>query len=243
MIILENISKSFGDRKILDKLNLEVKKGDKINIIGPSGCGKSTLLRLMMGLYMPDSGRVIIDGTDITKLTSREIMKMRLKFGMLFQSAALFDSMNVADNVAFTLRENLQLPENEVKRLVLEKMEMVGMAGFEAQMPSNLSGGQRKRVGLARAIAANPEIMLYDEPTTGLDPILSTNIEDLIIHLSETMDVTSITVTHQISTIMRTGDKIYMMYEGKLLEPETPATIENSENDYIRHFINGGRTP
>ncbi|MEK7298729.1 MAG: ATP-binding cassette domain-containing protein, partial [Candidatus Margulisiibacteriota bacterium] len=160
--------------------------------------------------------------------------------GTLFQSSALFDSMTVAENVGFSLVENLRLPAGQVSDIVKDKLEWVAMSGYENQMPSQLSGGQRKRVGLARALAADPEIMLYDEPTTGLDPITSTHIEDLIVKLTQTRRVTSVVVSHQISTILRTADKIYMMYEGQLLPPESPATIANSADPRIREFIRGG---
>ena len=239
MIELKNIHKAFDNKKVIKGLSLSVKKGERVAIIGQSGCGKSTLLRLLMGIHMPDQGNILIEGNDITQQNEKEIRKTRLKFGLLFQSAALFDSMNVFDNVAFMLRENLKLDEIEVHKIVKQKLELVGMAGYELADPSSLSGGQRKRVGLARAIATEPEIMMYDEPTTGLDPVLSTNIEDLITKLS-TFGTTTIVITHQISTILRTSDNIYMMNDGKLLPAEQPDTIMESESDLIRHFMSGG---
>jgi phospholipid/cholesterol/gamma-HCH transport system ATP-binding protein len=242
MIEIKNITKHFGTKQVVNNLSLSVKQGEKIAIIGPSGCGKSTLLRLIIGLQFPDAGHILIENQDITQMTTKEINKLRLKFGLLFQSSALFDSMNVEHNVGFTLRENFKFSNDEIQKTVCEKLDLVDMKGTEKSMPSDLSGGMKKRIGLARAIAANPEIILYDEPTTGLDPILSTNIEDLIVKLNKKLNITSIIVTHQISTILRTADKIYMMHEGKLLEPETPKTIYHSQNKYIREFIRGGLT-
>ncbi|MCP4050970.1 MAG: ATP-binding cassette domain-containing protein [bacterium] len=240
MIELISVDKSFADKKIVKGLNLRVNKGERIAVIGQSGIGKSTLLRLILGLHMPDYGRVLIEGNDISKMSFKDIQEIRMKFGIVFQSAALFDSMTVEENVAFPLLENTDLSLSQVKNRVTETLDMVGMSGAELFMPSDLSGGQKKRIGFARAIIARPEIVLYDEPTTGQDPVLSTNIEDLIIKLNDKLKTTSIVVTHQISTIMRAADKIYLMYEGMLLEPETPETIYDSSNDMVRNFIRGG---
>ncbi|MGE4169680.1 MAG: ABC transporter ATP-binding protein [Candidatus Margulisiibacteriota bacterium] len=235
-----DLYKSFPGKTIMSGLSLSIQKGEKIAIIGPSGSGKSTLLRLVMGLQKPNHGTILVEGHNIHRLRPKAVQQLRMKFGMLFQSAALFDSMTVGDNVAFTLREIFRLPESEIKKQVAEKLELVEMSGSENAMPSDLSGGQKKRIGLARALAANPEIMLYDEPTTGLDPILSTNIEDLIVKLNNHLHVTSIVVTHQISTILRTADKIYLVHEGKLFPPETPDSIMDSPNEIVRRFIRGG---
>jgi phospholipid/cholesterol/gamma-HCH transport system ATP-binding protein len=240
MIIIDSISKSFSGHKVIDELSIHIKTGEKVAIIGPSGTGKSTLLRLVMGLQKIDSGSIHVDNADITKMKESDLKKLRMKFGMLFQSGALFDSMNVEENVAFTLVENLNHPEWKIKERVEEVLDLVEMSGSEKKMPSELSGGQRKRIGLARAMAANPEIILYDEPTTGLDPILSTNIENLIVKLNAQLKITSVIVTHQISTILRTADKIYLLHNGKLLAPENPDAIFNSENDFVRKFIKGG---
>jgi phospholipid/cholesterol/gamma-HCH transport system ATP-binding protein len=233
MLKLRNITKTFNGIPIIQDLNLDVETGEKIAIIGPSGCGKSTLLRLIMGLQKPDRGLVEIDGKDITRANTAEIHDVRKHIGMLFQSAALFDSLNVSENVAFPLVETLGYTnEADIKRLVSEKLELVEMPHAASKMPSELSGGQRKRIGLARAIVGNPNIVLYDEPTTGLDPVLSTSIEDLIVKLNNQFNVTSIVVTHQISTILRTADKIYLMKNGRLLPPETPESIRIAANDY-----------
>lgn len=240
MIVLKNISKTFAGHKVIDELNLTVEKGERIAIIGPSGIGKSTLLRLILGLYLPDSGHIHIQGKDITNMHPVFIRHLRLKFGMVFQSSALFDSLTVAHNVAFPLIENYQLNKTQIERRVAETLALVGMTGYESVMPSSLSGGQKKRISLARAIVTKPEIILYDEPTTGLDPVLSTNIEDLIVKLNDQLKTTSIVVTHQISTILRVADKIYLMKEGKLLPPETPKSIMASSDPVIRNFIKGG---
>lgn len=239
-IELRNVTKQFGDKLILNNLNLTIEAGESVAIIGPSGSGKSTLLRLIMGLHFPDSGDVLIDGRSILNLEPKQMQDIRLKMGMLFQSGALFDSLTVAENVGFPLYENLNYENQKIDRVVKEKLDWVEMSGFESRMPDELSGGQRKRIGLARAIVQEPEIVLYDEPTTGLDPILSTNIEDLIRKLSDQASVTSVVVTHQISTILRTADKIYMLSDKKLLPPETPATIYQSEMVEYNRFIRGG---
>ena len=240
MINLKNLVKSYGDKEIIKGLSLSVSEGERVTIIGPSGCGKSTLLRLLMGLHFADSGEISVDGQVLSRLSEKELQRIRLKFGMLFQSGALFDSMTVFDNVAFPLRECFSFSESDISDIVSEKLTMVGMPNSGHLMPSDLSGGMRKRIGLARAIAGNPSIILYDEPTTGLDPILSTTIEDLIVKMNVEMNCTSIIVTHQISTILRTADKIYMMYKGQLLPAELPDSIFESSNEVVRDFITGG---
>ena len=240
MIYLSKVVKSFDGEPILKGVDLTIETGEKVAIIGPSGCGKSTLLRLMMGFYFPDSGSVAIDGEDLLSLSPKALRNLRLKFGMLFQSAALFDSMTVAENVSFSLVENQGMTFKDAKKNVEDLLELVGMGGAQNKMPADLSGGMRKRIGLARAIASHPKIVLYDEPTTGLDPLLSTQIEDLIVKLNNQLNITSVVVTHQFSTILRTADKIYLMHDGRLLPPETPETIMKSENPYIREFMSGG---
>lgn len=240
MIELINVKKSYGDKTIIKDISFSVERGERIAIIGGSGCGKSTTLRLILGLHFATSGKVMIDGQDISQLDTEALRQIRLKMGMLFQSAALFDSMTVEQNVAFTLTENTNMTPLAIKRRVNETLEMVEMMGYGDRMPSELSGGQQKRIGLARAIAHRPSIILYDEPTTGLDPVLSTNIENLIIKLSEKLNATSVVVTHQISTILRTAEQIYMIDNGYLYPPETPNAIMTSDNQTIRHFMNGG---
>ena len=205
MIKIDKIKKKFNNKEIIKELSLDIKTGEKITIIGPSGCGKSTLLRIVLGLQKIDKGEIYIDNTPLSIQKEKSIRKIRGEFGILFQSGALFDSMNVFDNIAFPLRENTKLTEQEISDVVFEKLDLVEMSGSEKKMPSDLSGGMRKRIGLARAIAPNPKFILYDEPTTGLDPILSTAIENLIVKLNTHLKMTTITVTHQISTILRTA--------------------------------------
>jgi len=239
MLLLENIYKTFDGVSIVKNFSLKVETGEKIAIIGQSGCGKSTMLRLIMGLHRPDSGNIRFNDFDMVKADKKQLRHIRMKFGLLFQSAALFDSMTVEENVAFPLVESLGLPfDKHTKKIVAEKLDMVEMDGAQHKMPAELSGGQKKRVGLARAIVANPEVVLYDEPTTGLDPVLSTNIEDLIVKLNNQLNITSIVVTHQISTILRTADKIYLMKDGNLLPPETPLSLKSVHNDYST-FLRG----
>ncbi len=240
MITLSSVSKSFDSNLIVDELNLHVEEGERIAIIGESGCGKSTILRLILGLILPDKGSIQVNSQQVNQLDYRQLKKLRLSCGMLFQSGALFDSMSVFDNVAFGLLENYGITGKELRHKVSEALEMVGMLAYSERLPSQLSGGQRKRIGLARAIATGPKIMLYDEPTTGLDPVLSTIIEDLIVSLNKDLKVTSIVVSHQKSTILRTVDKIYMMTNGILLPYETPKTIMKSSNKDISFFMSGG---
>ena len=239
MLLMKNVSKSFKGRQVIDGLDLTVMPGERIAIIGPSGCGKSTLLRLILGLQKSDSGLIKIGDTAINHLSQSQLRLVRMQFGMLFQSAALFDSLTVEENVAFPLIETFGYENSDkIARLVQEKLELVGMSESGHRMPSELSGGQRKRVGLARAIVANPKVVLYDEPTTGLDPILSTSIEDLIVKLNTHFQMTSIVVTHQISTILRTADKIYLMQNGRLLPAETPASLSCAHPAYLE-FLKG----
>ena len=220
-------------------MDLTIETGEKIAIIGPSGCGKSTVLRFLLGTLTPDSGQIIIDGKDLSIATKKELLGIRLKMGMLFQSAALFDSLNVEENIAFPLIENYGYTLPDSKNKVNYVLDLVGLKGFNDKHIYQLSGGQQKRVGLARAIITEPKYIFYDEPTTGLDPVMSTNIENVIVKLNEVMNITSIVVSHQKSTILRTTDKIYMVHNNKLLDYETPKTIEKSKNDVIRNFMKG----
>ncbi len=239
MIVLKDVQKSFHHRIVIDTLNLTIESGEKIAIIGPSGCGKSTLLRLILALHPLDKGEIFFDHRPIHLLSGEAIREIRKEFGMLFQSSALFDSLTVEENVAFPLIETFGYTDtSKIQSLVKEKLDLVEMADASKKMPSELSGGQRKRVGLARAIVANPKVVLYDEPTTGLDPVLSTSIEDLIVKLSDQLNMTSIVVTHQISTILRTAEKIYLMQQGKLLPPETPQSISSAQPEYAS-FLKG----
>ncbi len=240
MIKILNLTKIFGKNKVLDSVSLDIPNGQKLAIIGPSGCGKSTLLRLLIGIDKPNSGSIFIGNKDITILNDEQLMFIRRKIGMVFQNSALFDSMNIFENVAFGLRQRDEYSESQIKEIVKEKLAMVDLDGTQEYMPSELSGGMQKRVSLARAIAGNPEIMLYDEPTTGLDPITSTNIEDLINKLNHEMNVTSIVVTHQLSTIFRTSDKIVMLHEGHFINAGNVDETKNSKDPIVSKFIRGG---
>ena len=240
MIELSHLAKSFDGKCILKDVSLLVPSGKKVTIIGPSGSGKSTILKLILCLLKPDSGKVLVDGNDMALLTVDKIYGIRKKIGLLFQSAALFDSMTVAQNVGFSLYESANsFSDSEIQKKIDHALDLVEMTGFNEMFPAELSGGQQKRVGLARAIITDPEFLLFDEPTTGLDPVLSTNIENLIVRISDELNTTAIIVTHQLSTIMRTSDLIYYLDDGVLCEPETPETIMTSSNPVIASFING----
>jgi phospholipid/cholesterol/gamma-HCH transport system ATP-binding protein len=239
MIKLVNLRKSFGRQKILDGLDLDIEAGKTTVIIGRSGGGKSVLLKHIIGLLRPDSGEVLIDGVDITKLGDRDLNEIRKKFGMLFQEAALFDSMTVGENVAFPLREHTPMKEREIRETVADRLRAVGLTGVEEKMPSELSGGMRKRVGLARAIAMHPQIVLFDEPTTGLDPVMTEAINRLIIDTQKQFNFTCVVISHDIQSIFEIGDRIAMLYEGKIIEYGTPEELRASRNPVIIQFLSG----
>lgn len=223
-------------------LDLEIQTGEALVVMGRSGCGKSVLLKLIIGILEPDEGTVIIDGVDIFSLSPRELDQFRLKLGMLFQGAALFDSLTVRENVGFSLYEHTDLPADVIVDKVREKLRLVGLAGIEELMPAALSGGMKKRAGLARAIANDPKIILYDEPTTGLDPIMADGINDLILQMHQKLRVSSVTVTHDLKSAYKIADRIAMLYEGKIIGTGTPEEIKNTENPVIRQFITGSAT-
>lgn len=239
MIKLVDIHKSFGKQKVLDGLNLAIESGKTTVIIGRSGGGKSVLLKHIIGLIKPDSGHVLIDQSDLTRLSEKDLNEVRKKFGMLFQEAALFDSMTVGENVAFPLREQTKLKDEEIRRIVADRLKAVGLSGVEGKMPSELSGGMRKRVGLARAIALHPQIVLFDEPTTGLDPVMTEAINQLIIDTQQTFNLTCVVISHDIQSIFRIGHKIAMLYEGRIIEYGTPEEIRASDNPVIKQFLSG----
>ncbi len=239
VVEVKDLVKKFGERTVLNGVDLKVYRGETFVIMGGSGCGKSTLLRHMIGSLKATSGRVILLGEDITDLYDSQLDDVRKKIGMSFQSSALFDSMTVAENVSLALREHTKLERSVIDIVVKMKLELVGLRGFEDLMPSELSGGMRKRVGLARAIAMDPEIIFYDEPTAGLDPIVAAVIDKLIIDLSKKMAITSVVVTHDMKSVMAIADRIAMLYEGKVLETGTPYEIQNSANEMVQQFING----
>jgi phospholipid/cholesterol/gamma-HCH transport system ATP-binding protein len=239
VIIIENLQKSFKNNNVLRGVDLEIKKGESMVIIGGSGSGKSVLLKLIIGILKPDKGRIIIDGVDMTTLDEKGLYRIRTKFGMLFQGAALFDSLKVGENVAFALREHTKMTDAEIKGRVAEKLKIVGLSGIENLRISELSGGMKKRVGLARALAINPEILLYDEPTTGLDPIMADVINNLIVRVRSTLDVTEVAITHDMVSAYKIADRIAMLYEGKIIQVGAPKEIQESENPVVRQFITG----
>ncbi len=239
MIEIIELHKSFGKNHVLRGVNLKIDKGESVVVLGGSGSGKTVLLRQIIGLSKPDKGTVMIDGIEISRLNENELNEFRKKFGMLFQSSALFDSMSVWENVGFALRQHTKLHDAKIKEIAREKLALVGLVGVEDIMPSELSGGMRKRVALARAIAMEPEILLYDEPTTGLDPIMAAAINDLIIEMREKLNITSIAITHDIKSAYRIADRIAMLYNGIIIETGTPDEIKNTSNPVVRQFIEG----
>ncbi len=239
MMEAKALSKSFNSHLVLNRLDLKVNRGETLVIIGQSGCGKSVFLKHTIGLIKADSGRMLIDGTDISALSTKRLNELRMRFGMLFQAAALFDSMTVGENVGFGLTEHTTLSEKEIQQRVDESLELVGLKGIQNLQPAELSGGMKKRVALARAICMRPEILLYDEPTTGLDPITADAINDLIIQLHDHLKVTSLVVTHDMVSAYKIGTRIAMMYQGGIIETGSPDEIRHSPNPIVRQFITG----
>ena len=239
MIQIKQVHKQFVRNHVLRGIDLTIKDGETLVIIGRSGCGKSVLLKHIAGTIEPDDGQVLIDGTDIRRLSIKEQEQFRLRMGMLFQGSALFDSLSVKENVGFSLYEHTQLPEKTIEEKVREKLAMVGLYGIEHLMPSSLSGGMQKRVGLARAICNEPKIILYDEPTTGLDPINADVINDLILRMQEKLKVTSIVVTHDMKSAYKVANRIAMLYDGVIIGMGTPEEIKNTRDPIIAQFITG----
>jgi phospholipid/cholesterol/gamma-HCH transport system ATP-binding protein len=239
IIELIDVHKSFGRQKVLRGLNLKIPRGRTTVIIGRSGSGKSVLLKHIIGLIKPDQGKVIVDGQDLTVMDDRQLNKIRRRFGMLFQDAALFDSMTSGQNVAFPLREHTRASQAEIDEIVAEKLAMVGLPGVEPKMPSDLSGGMRKRVGLARAIALEPEIILFDEPTTGLDPLMTDAINRLIQETQARLKVTAVAISHDIAGAYQIAHHIAMLFEGKIIARGTPEDIKNSPDEVVQQFIHG----
>lgn len=237
MIKLIDINKSFRGRQVLKHINLEVRDGETLAIIGGSGMGKSTLLRLMIGLIRPTSGEIWIGGREISRMPEQELDKVRLRMGMVFQYSALFDSMSVGENVAFGLREHTKYPEDQIRAIVREKLDMVGLPGIEKSMPNELSGGMKKRVSLARAIAFGPDIIFYDEPSSGLDPIMTDKINELIIHMQKQLHVTSVVVTHDMASACQIADRIAMVYEGELIALDTVKNFKRLQDSRVQAFL------
>lgn len=238
-ISVEHLVKSFDGRKVLDDISFDIRRGEIFVIMGGSGCGKSTLLRHMAGVIKPDSGRVLFNGRDLTRIPPDEMEKMKRRFGMSFQSAALLDYLSVEDNVSLPLREHTKLDKKIIDIIVKMKLGLVGLQGFEKMMPSSLSGGMRKRAGLARAIAMDPEVVFYDEPSAGLDPVACAVVDQLILDLSKKLLLTSVVVTHNMGSVFRIADRIAMLYNGKVLQIATPDEIRNSKHPVVQQFIKG----
>jgi phospholipid/cholesterol/gamma-HCH transport system ATP-binding protein len=242
LIELKNLRKRFGRQIVLDGVDLSIEAGETLVVLGASGSGKSVMLKHMIGLLKPDDGEVWFDGQRVDELTERQLVDVRKRFGFLFQMSALFDSLTCADNVAFPLTEHTKKTKAEIAEVVAEKLRMIGLPEVGPKMPSQLSGGQRKRVALARAIALGPEVVLYDEPTTGLDPIRSDVINELILKLANEMKITSIVVTHDMISAFKVATRIVLLYHGKLVFDGTPEEARSSTDEMLRRFIAGEAT-
>lgn len=239
-IKLVNVHKAFGDKKVLDGVDLEIKQGESLVIIGGSGTGKSVTLKCILGLLSPDKGHIEIDGKRLDTLPKKEQDALRSQIGMLFQSGALFDSLNVWENVAFSLMQNQKMPPQEARQIAIQKLAQVGLTPLSADVyPADLSGGMKKRVGLARAIATDPKIIFFDEPTTGLDPIMSDVINDLIISTVKKLGATALTITHDMASARKIADRIVLLYQGKIIWSGTVEELDKTDNPFIRQFVAG----
>ncbi len=239
MIQINNISKSFNSQSVLNGIRLNITSNETLVIIGKSGSGKSVLLKLIIGLLKPDIGEIVIDGQDIVKSGFRDLQKMRRNFGFVFQSSALFDSMTVSENISLALRKRFKWPEQKICERTTECLKFVNLEGLQEKLPSELSGGMRKRVGVARAIAAYPQYILFDEPTTGLDPETAENINQLILKLKRELEVTSVVVTHDMHSAFTVGDRIALLHKGKIDIEGEPAVIKKSDHPEIKKFLSG----
>jgi len=240
MIKIKNLFKSFEDHLILNGIDLIIENSDTMVVMGASGCGKSVLLKLIIGLLKPDEGEIWIEDKEISKLSEKQMDEVRKNIGMVFQSGALFDSLTVGENIAFSLVRRTNMSKSEIAKTVAEKLEMVGLSGIENMMPAELSGGMRKRVSLARAISMNPQIVLYDEPTTGLDPLMSDEINTLISKLHNELNVTSVVVTHDMKSAFTVGTKMAMLKNGEIVASGTPDEIRSSKDQWVYDFVNTG---
>ena len=239
MIEIRNVQKSFDGKPVLIDVNLTIEDGNTDVIVGCSGCGKTVLLRSIIGLIQPEGGSILIDGEDIVGMNRRDLYRIRRKFGMLFQGAALFDSMTVEENIGLALREHTDLTDQEIEKRIHEKLEVVGLPGTEKKKPAELSGGMKKRVGLARALVMDPSIVLFDEPTTGLDPITADTINDLIIETQQRLNFTSVMVTHDMHSASKIGNRIAMLYDGRIVFEGTPEEFNSSDEELVRQFVEG----
>lgn len=242
VIACRNLKKTFGKNFVLRGVNLNVHKGETLVILGPSGSGKSVLIKHFIGVLKPDSGQVLVEGRDVVPLSEDELLPIRLKISMVFQGGALFDSMNVFENVAYSLFEHTDLSESAIRERVREKLDLVGLSDIEHKMPSSLSGGMKKRVALARAIASDPEVILYDEPTTGLDPITANKFNDLVLSTQKALQVTSVIVTHDLVSAFKVADRLALIHEGRILMAGTPDEFRQSSDPVVKEFITGGES-
>jgi phospholipid/cholesterol/gamma-HCH transport system ATP-binding protein len=245
IIRIRDLHKRFGRQQVLEDLDLDVGMSESLVILGRSGCGKSVLLKHITGLIKPDAGSIMFENEEITHFNRKKLFEMRMHFGMLFQGSALFDSMTVGENVGLPLVKHTGRDSDEIRSIVLEKLRLVGLTDVYDRYPAQLSGGMKKRVGLARAVVMNPKVVLYDEPTTGLDPIMADVINDLIRTLQRELDITSVVVTHDIGSAYKVGDRLAMMHGGKIIFSGSPAETSQSENEIVRQFIGAraGRPP
>ncbi len=239
-IELQNVKKSFGTKTVLNGIDLSVSQGESMVIIGGSGTGKSVMLKCILGLMKPDTGKIFIDGKDVSTFDAKERQNQMKKFGMLFQGGALFDSMKVWENIAFGFVQGQQMNRDEAHKIAMEKLRQVGLTPQTGDLfPAEISGGMQKRVSLARAIATNPEIIFFDEPTTGLDPIMADVINDLIVDCVKDLGATAVTITHDMTSARKIADKIAMIYEGQIIWTGDVKTLDTSNNDYVEQFIHG----
>jgi phospholipid/cholesterol/gamma-HCH transport system ATP-binding protein len=239
MISLQHVYKAFAGKQVLRDLSIDVDHGESVVIVGGSGSGKSVTLKHMIGLLRPDQGRILVDGEDIGSMKSIELNRFRRMFGMAFQEGALFDSMSVFENIAFPLRRHTRMGEDEIRARVEECLDMVHLHGVESKRPSELSGGMRRRVGFARAISLKPRILLFDEPTTGLDPVISSVIAELIREMDKTLNTTTVTITHDMKVTFKIADRVAMLFKGRIVEEGTPEQFQRSSNPIVQQFIEG----
>ncbi len=243
IVQVRDLRKSFGEQQVLRGVDLDIVRGGVTTIIGGSGSGKSVLVKHIIGLLKPDSGAILYEGTDITKLAPKALTPVRNNFGMLFQQSALFDSMTVEENIAFPLIEHTKKSQKEIREIVKEKLRLLGLEGIERKTPAELSGGMRKRVALARAIVLNPQVIIYDEPTTGLDPLMTLNVDNMIKETQEKLKVTAIVISHDMASVFRISDKIAMLYKGEIVEYGDPGVFMDTDKAVVRDFLAASSSP